>query len=126
VASVIQLRKDLAAVWALVNPILADGELGYERDTNQFKVGDGASPWNDLPYGGIKGDKGDVGSDLNYVHNQSVAESEWLITHNLDKYPSVTIVDSTNDECEGNVLHVSTNQVLITFSAPFAGRAFLN
>ena len=57
----IKLRRDMAAVWALVNPVLADGELGYERDTHQFKVGDGVTPWNDLPYGGIQGAPGPPG-----------------------------------------------------------------
>jgi hypothetical protein len=44
------LRNDLAANWAAKNPILLDGEPGVERVTNRFKIGDGATPWLDLPY----------------------------------------------------------------------------
>ena len=130
-AEKIQLRRDNAAAWALANPVLADGEIGWERDTHQFKVGNGSTPWNDLPYGGLQGPQGDpgepgVGSDAHFEHLQTVASDSWLITHNLGKYPSVTVVDSAGDECEGNVNHISTSQVLISFSATFSGRAFLN
>lgn len=46
----IKLRRGLASDWTLVNPILAEGELGYELDTKYFKVGDGVTPWNGLVY----------------------------------------------------------------------------
>lgn len=46
----IQLRRDTAAKWALVNPVLALAEPGYEMDTRRRKTGDGVSKWNDLPY----------------------------------------------------------------------------
>jgi len=46
----IQLRRDTAANWNSNNPILAEGEIGVELDTNRMKVGDGSTHWNDLPY----------------------------------------------------------------------------
>jgi len=46
----IQIRRDKAYVWASVNPMLADGELGYEVETNHCKLGDGFTRWNDLKY----------------------------------------------------------------------------
>ena len=53
-------RRDTAAAWTSKNPVLAAGEIGVElgatpADT-KFKIGDGATPWNDLSYfsGGIK------------------------------------------------------------------------
>lgn len=49
-ASKIQWRRDLAANWTSANPILAQGEVGYELDTGQAKVGDGVLAWNSLPY----------------------------------------------------------------------------
>jgi hypothetical protein len=50
--TVIQLRRDTAANWASVNPILDSGEAGYETDTNKMKIGDGISTWSALPYFG--------------------------------------------------------------------------
>lgn len=46
----IVIRRDDAAVWESVNPVLADGEIGLEKDTLRFKVGDGVSAWLDLNY----------------------------------------------------------------------------
>ena len=45
-----QLRKDTAANWTSVNPVLADGEQGYEKDTGKMKIGDGVKKWNELSY----------------------------------------------------------------------------
>ena len=52
----IQLRRGTAAVWTAANPILAQGEIGYETDTNLFKIGDGVTYWNAMGYsiGGAK------------------------------------------------------------------------
>ena len=47
-----------AAEWIAVNPVLLAREIGIESDTQKFKIGDGVTPWNSLPYGGIKGDTG--------------------------------------------------------------------
>lgn len=49
-AVIIQLRRDTATNWATANPVLANGEEGYEQDTQQRKVGDGVRAWNQLPY----------------------------------------------------------------------------
>ena len=43
-----QLRRDTAANWASVNPVLALGEPGVETDTLKVKVGDGSTAWNSL------------------------------------------------------------------------------
>ena len=47
-----QLRRGKASVWKKNNPVLAKGEPGVELDTLKMKIGDGATPWNDLPYSG--------------------------------------------------------------------------
>ena len=46
----IQYRRDLAATWTSVNPVLAEGEPGYETDTGKFKVGNGTNTWSALSY----------------------------------------------------------------------------
>ena len=45
-------RKDTAQNWQTANPILADGEIGYESDTRRMKFGDGTTSWASLPYYG--------------------------------------------------------------------------
>ena len=46
----IQIRRDTAANWTSVDPILAEGEFGLETDTNQIKIGDGVLAWTSLAY----------------------------------------------------------------------------
>ena len=68
-----------------------------------------------------------TGSDKTFVYNQTdTASDTWVIEHNLDKYPSVTVVDSAGTVVEGDVKYDSLNQVTITFSGGFKGKATLN
>ena len=67
-----------------------------------------------------------VAGDIHYEHDQPIASATWNINHNLGKFPSVTIVDTSGDEVEGAVNHVNNNNITITFSASFAGKAYLN
>lgn len=46
----IQLKKDISEAWRINNPVLLDGEAGYESDTNLTKVGDGIHRWLELDY----------------------------------------------------------------------------
>ena len=72
---VIKVRRSPAAVWASRNPILADGEPGYESDTRRIKFGDGWNRWNNLPYVGTNVDLPDteVSSAELFAHIQSSA-----------------------------------------------------
>lgn len=65
-------------------------------------------------------------SDKNYLHIQKEASTEWVILHNLNKYPSVSVMDSAGEEVIGSVHYDSTNQVTITFVGAFKGSATLN
>lgn len=48
--TLIQIRRGTAASWAAANPVLAQGEIGYEVDAHNIKVGDGSTTWNALSY----------------------------------------------------------------------------
>jgi Major tropism determinant N-terminal domain len=60
VAQVVQQRRGKAAEWTAANPLLAEGEEGVELDTHQWKIGDGITKWNLLPYA-MTGQKGATG-----------------------------------------------------------------
>jgi hypothetical protein len=49
-ATRMQQRRGTAAQWTSANPILNAGEMGWESDTNKFKIGDGTNHWADLDY----------------------------------------------------------------------------
>jgi hypothetical protein len=65
-------------------------------------------------------------TDRHYAHEQSTAAATWDVPHNMNKYPSVTITDSAGDEVEGEVRYNGLNSLVVSFSAPFAGKAYLN
>jgi len=61
-----------------------------------------------------------------YVFTQSSPSATWNVTHNMDKYPSVTVIDSGNNEVVGDVVYNSLNDLTITFSGSFSGTAYIN
>jgi len=69
--------------------------------------------------------------DITYTHNQSSTSNTWTITHNLNRFPSVTVVDSADTIVYGTVVYNSANQLTITFfqggsALAFSGKAYLN
>jgi hypothetical protein len=54
----IKIRRGTRTEWLNTNPILDDGELGFETDTGKLKIGNNTSAWNILDY---------IGSQENYI-----------------------------------------------------------
>ena len=46
----ILFKRGTAARWKEINLVLEAGEPGFVTDENRFKIGDGVTVWNDLPY----------------------------------------------------------------------------
>ena len=69
-ATRMQQRRGTAAQWISTNsgngPILNAGEIGWESDTNKFKVGDGVSYWLNLDY------FADINSTVNPAFGSSI------------------------------------------------------
>ena len=74
----------------------------------------------------VTGVIGGVSLDANYVFVQSSPSATWVVNHNLNKYCSVTVVDSADNIVFGDVLYNSLNQVTLTFAGAFSGKAFFN
>ena len=82
---------------------------------------------------GIQGDPGPQGpvgpagqGDLNFTYDQPTPSSEWTITHNLGKFPSVSVTDSSGNLWQTEVDYVDQNTCIVRFSAAFSGKAYLN
>ena len=45
-----QFKRGTKQRWIEVNPVLRQGEPGFEYDTGKLKIGDGFTPWLALPY----------------------------------------------------------------------------
>lgn len=65
-------------------------------------------------------------NDKHYTFNQTVSTNTWSITHNLGKYPSVSVVDSADRVVIGQVDYIDNNSLTITFKSAFKGKAYLN
>lgn len=72
---------------------------------------------------GPQGPPGDAGST--YVHTQETPSVTWIINHNLGIKPSVELLNSGSQEIEGDVVHTSSNQVIVSFTSPISGLARL-
>ena len=46
----IQIRRDVKVNWEQENPILLQGEVGFDMTNKNLKIGDGIKPWNELEY----------------------------------------------------------------------------
>lgn len=66
------------------------------------------------------------GGDKNYIHNQIAPNNVWTITHNLGKFPSVTISDSTERIVIGDIHFINNNEIQIFFKGAFSGKAYIN
>ena len=64
--------------------------------------------------------------DKYYEHRQNAVSKIWKINHNLNKKPSVTVVDSAGSEVIGEVIYIDDNNLELHFSAQFSGIAYLN
>lgn len=63
---------------------------------------------------------------LEYVYTQAMPSDAWTINHNLNRYPSVTIVTTAGDQVDGDVHYDSANTITLRFPSAFAGIAYLN
>ena len=61
-----------------------------------------------------------------YIHNQTSPASTWTVAHNLNKYPSVSVVDSAYEEVIGEIEYLTPNTLEVRFTAPFSGQAYIN
>lgn len=61
------------------------------------------------------------GENPTFVYIQSTPSNEWIINHNLEKYPLVAVYSAGMLEMEGSILHINKNQFRVYFSAPVTG-----
>lgn len=83
-----QQRRGTAAQWTSANPVLNAGEMGWESDTNKFKIGDGTNHWADLDYF----------ADINSTVNPAFGSSITFEGATADSYETVLqVTDPTAD-----------------------------
>lgn len=61
-----------------------------------------------------------------FVFEQGIASDTWVITHNLNKKPSVTVVDTAGTVFTASVEYNSDNVCTIYINGATKGKAYLN
>jgi len=74
----------------------------------------------------LRGDNTWVEADKTFIFTQGTPSTSWVIQHNLGKFPSITVVDTADTVVIGDYNYTDDNNVTLTFSAGFAGKAYLN
>ena len=70
---------------------------------------------------------GGGGDDKHFTFNSpSPASAVWNVTHNLGKFPSVSITTSAGDAVYADIEYIDINSLTITFSYPTGGKAYMN
>lgn len=64
--------------------------------------------------------------DKHYVFVQDTPSATWTVTHNLRKFPAVTVIDSAGTEVIGQYTHTDQNTTVLEFSGAFSGKAYFN
>jgi hypothetical protein len=108
-ATRMQQRRGTAAQWTAANPTLNAGELGWESDTNKFKIGDGTNGWSALDYF----------ADINSTANPAFGSSITFEGATANDYETVlAVTDPTADntitfpDASGTVTLLTATQTL--------------
>ena len=64
--------------------------------------------------------------DKTFEFTQGQPATTWTIQHNLNKFPSVSVVNNNNVVINGEITYIDNNNLTCTFSAGFSGKAYLN
>lgn len=102
------------------NSVGQDGDVYIDANTGSFYGPKASGAWPGSAFYSPS-----VPVTQRYVHTQSSASSTWTITHALGGRPSVTVVDSAGTVVIGEVGYNSNTTVVVSFTTPFSGFAYL-
>ncbi len=121
---IISDRRDISryGVYTLNSLTQVDSSSVYEMDLT-FILGN--SVLTALQYYSIQIDSVE-NADKHFEFTQGTPSTQWDIVHNLSKFPSISVVDTGNTTVIGSYDYISADRVVLNFSTPFAGKAFLN
>lgn len=79
-----------------------------------------------LEYFEARGGSGSGPGGSFFYDRNSIVASSWIIDHNLNKYPHVTLIDDEGNTIEADIFYGSLNQVTVSFAEPQSGKAVLS
>ena len=127
------LQEDNRRLYVLKNPLtnndwieldIGDRFPDFVNNANKFlKVNNSSTG---LEYVSINYINNEIRARNKFRYEQLIPVSVWNINHNLNTYPSVTIVDSSGKIVFGEIKYLDSNTVVVYFSSSFSGVAYLN
>lgn len=103
------MAKEFVATFNLEQP---------QRETANFTIQD-----NDI---NVTFDIAQASKDKYFVFEQAISNQTWDIIHNLNKKPSVTVVDEYDRIVVPDVQYIDDNHIIVSFNFAFKGWAYLN
>ena len=70
--------------------------------------------------------KAAVGGDKHKAIEQVEPSDTWVVTHSLNKKPSVSVVNSSGTIIYPDITYDSDSQITLTFSGSTSGKVYLN
>ena len=119
--NIVPVEKLKTSVVNAAVEITSGGTNDYDALTNKPMING-----NILQSGNNTSASLDIIEDKTFACTQRTPASVWIIEHNLNKFPSVTVADSADSVVIGDIQYIDVNNLTITFSAPFSGMAYLN
>lgn len=106
----IQSRVDTKENWESENPILLNKEIGYERETGKYKIGDGVNTWLHLLYSTV-GNEGatveQLNSKVDKIQGKNLSTNDFTDDYKNKVDNLNSIIDTKVDKVSGKGL--STN-----------------
>ena len=100
VNTLMQTRRGLASAWTSANPVLAEGEWGFEIDTRLAKCGNGSTAWNSLDY--------------RTLPIQTSNSGKFLTTNGTT--PSWAVIDAFPSQTDNSGKYLTTNGTITSWA----------
>jgi hypothetical protein len=84
------------------------------------------TPTSEITSTTVQGAIEEVRAKSKYVHTQASPATTWAVVHNLKFFPNVAIVDSALSHVVGEVTYTDENNLTVSFTSAFSGKAFLS
>lgn len=108
-ATQIKVRRGTSSQWSTINPTLAEGEIGFELDTNKLKVGDGITSWANLEYLVAE-------TDLSEYLTIASASTTYALKDNPNISGTISLGNNSSIGPNNGGLYISSSLVALDYS----------